>query len=64
MVIPTKTLSVPKLEIATYSVDFLLIVFSYTVDAIPEKIQKQGGGGQGLERVEDMQIPGVGILKK
>ena len=27
MVVPTKILSVPKLEIATYSVDFLFVVF-------------------------------------
>ena len=47
MVLPTKTLSVPKLEIATESVDFLLIVFfSYIVHAIPEKFKNRGEGGR------------------
>ena len=59
MFVPTKTLSVPKLEIA-----FLLIVFSCIVHAIPQKFKNSGDGGKGGERVEDMQIPGVGILKK
>ena len=40
MVVPKKTLSVPKLEIATYS-DLLLIVFSYIVHAIPEKFKNR-----------------------
>ena len=44
MVVPTNTLSVPKLEIATYSVDFLLITFSYIVHAIPEKLKNRGKG--------------------
>ena len=49
MVVPTKTLSVPKFEIATYSVEFLLIVFSYIVHAIPEKFKRgeRGAGRRG-----------------
>ena len=66
MVVPTKTLSMPKLEITTYSIDFLLIVFSYTVHAIPEKFKNKGDGGGGREQrsPKAMQIPGIGILKK
>ena len=66
MVVPTKTLSVPKLEIVSYSIDFLLTVFKLYYACHSRKIQKQGGGGGGSEQrsPKDMQIPGVGILKK
>ena len=68
MVVPTKTLSVPKLEIVSYSIDFLLTVFKLYCACHSRKIQKQGGGGGGggseQRSPKDMQIPGVGILKK
>ena len=64
MVVPTKILSVPKLEMTTYTVDLLLIVFKLYCACYSRKIQKQVGGGQQGEGVEDTQIPGVGILKK
>ena len=62
MVVTKKTLSVPTLEIATYS-DLLLIVLAILC-MLFQKNSKTGSTGQGGEGVEDMQIPGVGILKK
>ena len=59
-----KTLSVPKFEIATCSVEFLLIVFSYIVHAIPEKFKKRGEGGREERGLRTCKFQGVGILKK